>query len=60
MLLNLLTNAVKHQHEGSINVSSEIVNDEESALLRVQVKDHGTGMTEEQLSHAFIPFYKDS
>jgi signal transduction histidine kinase/CheY-like chemotaxis protein len=53
VLLNLLTNAVKYNHEGGqVLVEAEQAGD--SVLLRVS--DTGRGMTESQLQHAFEPF----
>jgi PAS domain S-box-containing protein len=53
VLLNLLTNAVKYNHEGG-QVLVEAEQHGDSVLLRVS--DTGRGMNEAQLQHAFEPF----
>ena len=55
VLLNLLTNAVKYNHEGGqVLVEAEPDGDGDGVLLRVS--DTGRGMSEAQLQHAFEPF----
>ncbi len=59
---NLLDNARKYADAAQpIHVS--VTQDSEStpgepALVHIHIRDHGTGMTEEQLSHAFERFYR--
>ncbi len=48
---NLIRNAFNYTNEGEIIIS--VLKDK-----RVVVKDSGTGMDEEQLKHAFTPFYR--
>jgi len=52
ILLNLLSNAAKFTHQGSIGVSASTQN----GLLTVSVTDTGIGMTEEALSRIFEEF----
>lgn len=55
--LNILNNAVKYTHEGSVklSVSSRSISDDE-ILLRICVADTGIGIKEEDLSKLFSPF----
>lgn len=57
ILLNLLSNAFKFSSHGSIDV--EVVCercDDLEAILLFSVKDHGIGMTKEQVDKLFAPF----
>jgi PAS domain S-box-containing protein len=56
--LNLLMNAcdaVEHQPDGSRRISLRTAVDEDSVV--VSVTDYGTGLTDEQVTRAFEPFY---
>lgn len=54
VLLNLISNAIKYNHEnGSITISCEQTN---SDSVRVSVTDTGPGLSDEQLAHLFQPF----
>ncbi len=54
VILNLLTNAVKYnQDEGNITLE---LNQNEEAWMRLEVKDTGIGLTEEQQTKIFDPF----
>jgi PAS domain S-box-containing protein len=55
ILLNLLTNAVKFTDNGEIGVTVASAGPDR---FRVEVRDGGIGMTPEQLSHVFKPFYQ--
>ena len=52
---NLLTNAVKYSAEGSITVVETGIRD---GMAFVSVKDHGEGISEENMQHIFKRFYK--
>ena len=54
-LFNLVKNAVEHSPPGS-RVAVRLAGD--GAHARVQVADHGAGMTREQLDHVFERFYR--
>ena len=54
IVLNLLSNAFKFTHKGSITISTRLENDK--AVLRV--KDTGIGIPEDALSHLFERFYR--
>jgi len=54
IVLNLLSNAFKFTHKGSITISTHLENDK--AVL--QVKDTGIGIPKEALSHLFERFYR--
>ncbi len=53
VLLNLLDNAVKFADRGRVTLRVRYL---PSARLRVEVGDTGVGMSEEQMSHLFLPF----
>ena len=57
-ILNLLTNAVKYTHEGSVKlaISSEKANAPNKILLKVTVIDTGIGIKEEDMQKMFSPF----
>jgi signal transduction histidine kinase len=55
VLSNLLSNAVKYSPEGS-TVTISVV--QESASICLEVKDHGIGMTPEEMEHIFEEFYR--
>ncbi len=52
VLYNLLSNAAKFTHEGTITVSSQHTPD----ALRIEVIDDGIGMDEQMLTRVFDPF----
>jgi two-component system sensor histidine kinase CiaH len=54
-LFNLIKNAVEHSPSGS-RVAVRLAAD--GAHARVQVADHGAGMTRKQLDHVFERFYR--
>lgn len=57
VLINLAGNALKFTDTGHIIVRLAVLGiDEKSVHLRVEVKDTGIGMTEEQLAHLFESF----
>ncbi len=58
VLINLVGNAVKFTHQGSVQVTVEPVVDAPAAgaPVRFTVRDTGIGMSPEQLSRVFEPF----
>jgi PAS domain S-box-containing protein len=54
LLLNLVSNAVKFSEGGTVRVAVE---DAEPHAV-IQVSDEGFGMTEDEISQAFTPFYR--
>jgi signal transduction histidine kinase/DNA-binding response OmpR family regulator len=57
IVMNLLSNAVKFTEKGEIHVTARALScGQESARLRVEVKDTGVGLTREQQSKLFTPF----
>lgn len=54
ILHNLIGNAVKFTHEGSINIYAELKDD----AIQVQIADTGIGIAAEQLSNIFQPFHQ--
>jgi signal transduction histidine kinase len=54
-LANLISNAVKYSEAGTpIEISAAHVRDE----VRIDVTDHGVGMSEEEVQRAFEPFWR--
>jgi signal transduction histidine kinase/CheY-like chemotaxis protein/HPt (histidine-containing phosphotransfer) domain-containing protein len=56
VLSNLVANAVKFTHEGSVTVHVSATTVDRVAALRVEVRDTGIGMDDEQLGRIFQPF----
>ncbi len=54
ILLNLLGNAAKFTHDGTVNFSAIQTSD----TLQFQIKDSGIGMNKDQVEHIFDPFYQ--
>ena len=54
VLLNLLGNAAKFTHNGTVNLNVT----ETSEALHFQVKDSGIGMNKDQVDHIFDPFFQ--
>ena len=55
ILYNLLSNACKFTHEGSIDVRAEVVR-ERGEWLQIEVRDTGIGIAAERLEELFEPF----
>jgi signal transduction histidine kinase len=55
VLSNLLSNAVRYSPEGSTVTISAV---QESAFVCLEVRDHGIGMTSEEMKHIFEEFYR--
>ena len=56
ILTNILTNAVKYTHEGSVWLRVQSSRTEDTAALRFEVEDTGIGMKEEDLSKLSAEF----
>lgn len=56
IVMNLVSNAVKFTHRGSVDVRVSSVGEGASRRLRVAVRDTGIGMCQEQASKLFAPF----
>ena len=57
ILLNLVTNAIKFTHAGSVTVAVRIQEESDSeVLLRFSVRDTGIGLSPEQISRLFQAF----
>ena len=54
VLVNLLTNAIKHGHSSSVQLSVRY--DVDEALLRYEIRDNGIGIAAEQIPSLFLPF----
>jgi signal transduction histidine kinase len=55
ILINLISNAIKYSSEGKeINVSTELDN----KFLRLQIRDQGIGIPEEDQQHLFSRFFR--
>jgi signal transduction histidine kinase len=56
-LQNLITNAIKYSREGRwIGIWAET--DEDRRRVRILVRDHGIGISPEDMKHIFEPFYR--
>ena len=58
VLVNYLTNAIKHTVEGTITLSAELFNADGRDMLRFAVADTGTGVPLEQHENVFARFVK--
>ena len=56
-LTNLVSNAVKFTHFGTVKFMSSILNTtDDSISMKFEVKDSGIGMNQEQIARVFAPF----
>jgi len=58
VLTNLLTNAVKYTHEGSITLKVRSAREGDLMWIDFAVTDTGMGMTQENISHLFSDYYQ--
>ncbi|BAZ65800.1 MAG: response regulator [Pelatocladus maniniholoensis HA4357-MV3] len=60
VLINLLGNAIKFTHQGSVTFKVEVISQEEEQRtnykIRFEVKDTGVGINSEQIEKIFLPF----
>jgi PAS domain S-box-containing protein len=57
ILLNLLANAIKFTHRGSITIAVRVEEQNKTSLvLQLSIKDTGIGMSQETLNRLFSPF----
>ncbi|WP_392482412.1 ATP-binding protein [Nostoc sp. C110] len=62
VLINLLSNAMKFTHQGSVTFKTQVINQESNTngktnyKIRFEVVDTGTGITPEQAEKIFQPF----
>ncbi|MEH2307777.1 ATP-binding protein [Nostoc sp.] len=62
VLINLLSNAMKFTHQGSVTFKAQVINQESNTngktnyKIRFEVVDTGTGITPEQAEKIFQPF----
>ena len=56
VLINLVGNAVKFTHRGSVRIAASCLRDAEDPKLQFDVIDTGIGMTQEQIANLFRPF----
>ena len=56
VLLNLISNAIKFQNKGAIQVFATFQPKEDDSFIEITVKDQGIGMTAEETKHVFQPF----
>jgi PAS domain S-box-containing protein len=58
MLTNLLTNAVKYTHEGSITLKARCAREGDSMWMDFAVIDTGMGITKENINSLFLDYYQ--
>ena len=56
ILINLIGNAIKFTHRGSVTVKAAIKISGQRGRLTIEIKDTGIGITPEQMSRLFRPF----
>ncbi|GAB4575240.1 MAG: hypothetical protein Kow0077_25760 [Anaerolineae bacterium] len=56
VLLNLLSNAAKFTHEGSITVAAFTVQGDDGPYVQISVSDTGIGIPEDKLDSVFVAF----
>lgn len=55
-LFNLLSNAAKFTHDGTIYLEADVIDKNGAEWIRFIVRDTGIGMNQEQAQKVFIPF----
>ena len=58
IIVNLLNNAVKYTHEGSVSLSVNGEKTDDEVVLKIAVKDTGIGIKEEDISSLFRDFQR--
>jgi PAS domain S-box-containing protein len=58
VLINLIGNAVKFTHEGSIKISANFVAEEDSEAIKIAVQDTGIGLSASAREHLFQDFHQ--
>ncbi len=56
VLINLVGNAIKFTHRGRVTVTTSLLDQDGSLMLRIKISDTGIGMTKDQLSRIFDSF----
>ena len=54
VFVNLISNALKHTHNGTILIKGE----EENGFVKITVKDTGSGISPEDMEHIWERYYK--
>lgn len=56
---NILVNAIRYSpSQGSIEISTTMINDQAAKWLKVSFQDHGPGISSDDLPHVFDHFYR--
>lgn len=58
VLINLLSNAIKYTDKGHVDLSAELEENGDDLLLKVTVKDTGTGIPKSKQAKLFSPYYQ--
>lgn len=56
ILLNLVSNAVKFTHHGTVDITCQCQFDYDNALITIAIKDTGIGMSDDTIERIFQPF----
>lgn len=57
ILYNLVGNAIKYSESDLVNTRFDLDEESESWFLAVEVEDYGVGISEDELTHIFEPFW---
>lgn len=60
VVINLIHNAIKYTHKGTISIRQEIVTHDGQECMRFSVKDNGMGIAKEDISRLFTKFVRSA
>lgn len=56
ILVNLMSNAIKYTEDGMVNLSVEILHQEDKDIVVFRIADTGIGLTKDQIDHLYDSF----